>query len=666
MRASRLATAGCALLLFGLNFYVCRDYIFLEYSQHLGSIEAAYISISRYILDNWRDLTWFPLWYAGVPFQNTYPPLLHVVVAAVAAWLDISPALSHHAVSGTFYCLLPVTLFWMAYRISGACSPSFAAGLLISILSPAGFLIYGVRKDMDGLLHARRLQTLVEYGEGPHLASLMLLPLAVLALHAALRRGRLASVYLAAAAAASVVLANFIGGAALLLAALSYLLADIVPADFRTWLRASGIGALAYVLAGPWIPPTTLLAIRTNAQKIGGEFTIGPPHVAYFALLALAAWAARRLLLHLPLPPFLRFALLFAFFTGAVTLAAEWRGIFLIPQPHRYHLEMELALALVLAFGAAEAARRLPRRAGIALLAVCLLGAAWQTRTYRRYARTLVRPIHMSSTVEYRMARWLEEHMRDRRVMVQGTISFWLNTFADTPQLGGGFEQGIVSDMNRHVIYGLYANERADNGGEIGVLWLKALGVHAIAMGGPGSREFFKPIRDPDKFRGLLPELWREGDDAIYGVPHRTDSLARVVPRPALPYKKPEHALDADPIRPYVAALDDPDLPAAAFRWKGRHRARIEADLPPDHVLSVQLTYHPGWRALVNGRPTALRRDNISQMVVDPGFDGPVSVELIYDGGIEARLLRWLRWCAVLYLLLSLGAAVYNGTLWAR
>jgi hypothetical protein len=646
MRSDQLRTAACTLALLLLNLYICRELFVTEYTRHLGSIEAAYISISRYLMDNWRDLTWFPLWYTGVPFQNTYPPLLHVVVAAAAQLLRISPALAHHAVAGALYCLGPVTLFWMAYRVSGARAASWAAGLLFSILSPAGFLIYGVRKDMDGLFHARRFQTLVQYGEGPHIASLTLLPLAILALHWALRRRRVLPAYLAAAALAAVVLANLIGGAALLLAALAYLLSGLAEKGWRAWRDGALIAVLAYLLAGPWIPPTTLLAIRTNAQKIGGEFPMGPRQLFYGLLLLAAAFVLARL----PLSSFLRFCVLFSFLTGGVALSAEWYGFFLLPQPHRYHLEMEMGLCLTLAFGARPLFHRLGRHAAMVLLGVALIAAAWQTRTYRRYARGLIQPLDITTTIEYRTARWLGQAFSGRRVMAPGTISFWLNTFTDLPQLGGGFEQGIINSMNRHVIYGLYANQRAERGGEYGVLWLKAYGVHAVVMGGRRSREYYKPIRDPDKFRGLLPELWREGDDAIFGVPHRTSSLARVVPRAALVSRKLAHALDAEPLRPYVAALEDPTLPEASFQWLNRHRAAIRADLPPGHVVSIQISYHPGWRARVNGRETPLQRDNLDLMVLDPGWDGPMTIDLEYDGGREMRLLRWLRWCALLYL----------------
>ena len=63
-------TAGFPLVLLALNVFFTKELFTLEYTQYMGSIEAAFISISRYMLDNWRDLTWFPLWYGGIPFQT--------------------------------------------------------------------------------------------------------------------------------------------------------------------------------------------------------------------------------------------------------------------------------------------------------------------------------------------------------------------------------------------------------------------------------------------------------------------------------------------------------------------------------------------------------------------------------------------------------------------
>ena len=98
------AILSAAFLLL-LNAFLTRRLFVTEYLDQMGSIEGAYIGLSRYWIENWRDLSWFPLWYGGIPFQNTYPPLLHAVVALVAAASRLSPALAYHVVTALSYSL---------------------------------------------------------------------------------------------------------------------------------------------------------------------------------------------------------------------------------------------------------------------------------------------------------------------------------------------------------------------------------------------------------------------------------------------------------------------------------------------------------------------------------------------------------------------------------
>jgi hypothetical protein len=168
----RFQAALFPLLLFALNFYFCKELFTLEYSQFMGSIEAAFISISSYIIDNWRDLNWYPLWYCGIPFQNAYPPLLHFIVALTSVVFRISPALAHHAVTALFYCSGPVTLYALALRFTKSRWYAFWAGLTYSVISPSYFLMHSVYTGMEGQFGLRRLLTLITWGEGPHITAL--------------------------------------------------------------------------------------------------------------------------------------------------------------------------------------------------------------------------------------------------------------------------------------------------------------------------------------------------------------------------------------------------------------------------------------------------------------------------------------------------------------
>ena len=178
--------------------------------------------------------------------------------------------------------------------------------------------------------------------------------------------------------------------------------------------------------------------------------------------------------------------------------------------------------------------------------------------------------------------------------------------------------------------------------GEIAVLWLKAFGAHAITVPGPRSTEAYKPIVNPGKFEGLLPVLWRDGDDVIYSVPQRSASLARVIPVSALVQRAPVHGLDVAPMLPYVAALDDPSLPPAEFHWRNLHRATIHARVAADQVILVQTNYHPGWRASVGGAAREVSTDGLGLLVVRPQCNGECDVDLVFDGGTEAMMTRAL------------------------
>src|ERR1700722_17581474 len=98
-------------------------------------------------MGHWRDLTWFPLWYNGIPYQNTYPPLLHWCVALIAWVRGISPAHAHH---------------WT------------------TALASSAWLMADVARDMGSAFRPRRLHALVYWGEGPHVSAMTLLPVAFL------------------------------------------------------------------------------------------------------------------------------------------------------------------------------------------------------------------------------------------------------------------------------------------------------------------------------------------------------------------------------------------------------------------------------------------------------------------------------------------------------
>src|ERR1035438_4145250 len=169
-------TLGCAALLFLFNAYITPLLFRTAYANEMPSIDAAFIGLARYASQHWNDMGWFPLWYGGVPYADSYPPLLHWVCGLVVTLAGVSPGLAYHFVTAMTYCLGPVTLFWMAWRLSGKRECALVAGIGYSLISPTCLLAASARVDSDGFWGPRRLVTVVVWGEGPHQASMCLLP----------------------------------------------------------------------------------------------------------------------------------------------------------------------------------------------------------------------------------------------------------------------------------------------------------------------------------------------------------------------------------------------------------------------------------------------------------------------------------------------------------
>ena len=684
MRRDYAKTLGCAALLFAFNAYLTPLLFRTAYTIQMGSIEAAFISLARYASQHWNDMGWFPLWYGGVPYPDSYPPLLHWVCGLVVTLAGVSPGLAYHFVTAMIYCLGPVTLFWMAWRLSGNRECALVAGIGYSLISPTCLLAASARVDSDGFWGPRRLVTVVVWGEGPHQASMCLLPLAIGLLHVALEKRKPWYWVAAALSIAAVPMSNWLGGMALAICVVAYLFAGL-PGGRKlvpTLLCTGALGVYAYAIAVPWLSPATIAVIRANAPRVAGNFqadwTQRKFAVAVAAAFLLAAWAMARW----NLPRHIRFAWLASLVLACSVLGRLWFKLSLLPQPDRYGLEMDMFLWVAVVFAVwplvhwvfgwwgrlqpANARLRallfspshvairettvpirattgvplwgrewlLPHLPALAIVLVLAVACMPIVRHQRRSARWIERPIDIHTTIEYKTAKWLDAHMPGARVFAPGTIGFWLNAFSDEPQLTGGFDNGIRNPTVPAVIFHVYAGDNQ----QYMVDLLRAYGCDAMIGGGADSAEFYHPISHTEKLRGLT-ELWRDGGDAIYDIPRRSRSLAHVM-RPDDLVRHPLSSHGFTALDPYLAALDNPLYPAARFRWRAPSAATVTADMQPDQILSVQIAWDKGWNASVDGRSVSIFGDELGQMVVAPKCGGPCTVELKYDGGTEGFYAR--------------------------
>jgi hypothetical protein len=607
--------------LFGLNAYICRELFSIEHFRNLDSNEGAFVAISRFFRENLFDLRWFTFFDAGMPIENAYQPLLPLTAAATGWLSGWSSERAFHFVLAFAYCLGPVTLFWFAWDWSRSVTLSLTVSLAWSLTSFGELLIPVLRVPSDGHWMPLRLFNLIRYAEDPHIAALTLIPLALLFLRRVMENRTAPNLVAAVVCCAAVVATNAFGAVDLLVGGLC-----IALALRRGWTILALTGLAAYCLMCSWLPPSLIGLIGHDQWSARGSFSLNAKTLAgigfAFSVFVFLAWLTRHL------RPFERFSLLFAPWMCLFPMGHFLLGVSVVPQGNRYQLELEMALCLVLACLVARMASRPALR--IALIAVLVVIGIRQTKIFRHAARGLLQPIDITQTHQYKTTRWLDQNLPGQRAMVAGDTQFLFNVFSNNPQLGGGHEPQVPNWMNLVALYVIYAEPNPENA----VFWLKAFGTQALAT----------PAHA--KFDGRLPVLARVDDMTIYAVPQRSRSLAHVIPSTAVVTKKPIHGLDLDPARAYIAALDDPSLPLAEMTWRGNSAFHIRAPLRRGQLVSVQVTWMPGWQSTAT-----IHSDQLGLIVLEPNCQGDCEIEVRYGVTPEAWLCRILSGLVTLSLL---------------
>src|ERR1035437_7618046 len=369
---------SAAAVLAALNLWICWRLFKVEYTNHFASIEGAFVSIARYLSRHWGDASWWPLWHCGMPYQDTYVPLLHLAVAATATLGKISAMHAYHCVTGLAYALGPVALYLLAVRLGAARGSAFLCGLYYSLFSPCTLILPEMARDAGGFWFARRLQVLTADGEGTHTPSLTLMASAIIALEHALEKRTGRSFGLAAIALALVFLTNVPGTMATGLAVFCWLAAQRAGVRRAAWTIAAGAAVLAYAIACYGLPPSSELVVLGNVGRMHQGFSSGLKGAPFLLSLSLGAFAGLGwLLARTRLPLLLRFACLYSGLTTLMVVTARPQVFELLPQVGRLHLEMEIGLCLILGTVAWRLYRLVPKWIHPIVLAVALgpLGA---------------------------------------------------------------------------------------------------------------------------------------------------------------------------------------------------------------------------------------------------------------------------------------------------
>jgi hypothetical protein len=612
----------------GLNLYFCHELFGIRYLDNFQSNEGILVTLAKFFGAH-PGAKWFPLWNIGLPVENTYEPVMPAAIALLSRVTPLSPPLALHVLCAVFFCLIPALWFWLLWRWGVSAPCAFVAGLIYSLVSPSLFSLH----DWSGILHCRRLLDVVFWGDIAHMAATGFLPLALWGIERAIRTGRTRWFLGAILASALTSLSDQFGITALALCTIA-LWVSLDAVEMRMGaIRIAFMGAATYLCVCRILTPTLLAIVSKNSQLLSGDYRFSKLTLAGWGIVLAAGAAIRFAAARARFA--VRFAILMAWtFAGLYVIYFVLR-IPILPVTERYCIEVDLSVSIL----AAVCIWQLPVRARGVLLAAVLAAAIPQAIHVRGAGRPLLKAQEVDRSVEYQASRWIAENLPGVRIMMGGDATYWFDYWTENPQLSCGHDGLAPNFMQRIAVYTIYTGQNAgDRDAQYSIFWMKAFGVGAIYVAGDRSTDKVHPFVHPGKFAGVLPVMWQDGDTAIYASANRSRSLAHVIPASAVVVKPPIHGLDTAPAEPYVRALDDDSLPQAALRWESTDRALIDAAAAPGQVVSVQVTYDPGWVASSGGKKLTVRPDALGMIVIQPDGEGR-QIELEFNGGAPRTFL---------------------------
>jgi len=598
----------------------------LKYMDNWPSIESTFISDARMLLEHLPHPGWQPLWYCGTRFDYVYPPALRYGPALIAKAFHMTTARAYHLYTAVLYVFGIVSVYWLVLVGSGSRWYAILSSAAAALVSPSFLFLTKMRSDSPDWV-PERLHALTQYGEGPHISALSILPAALAASFLALRSWRPFWFAAAALLGAAVVANNFYGATAL--AIFFPILVWCVWAgerDAAVWLRAAGIAALAYGLSAIWLTPSYLritlvdlkwvsapgnawsgvvalalaalfcaVTLRIGARTEGRQWTLFVTGVAGFLLLSVAG----------------------LFFFGFRLLGESGR---LVP---------ELDLALILACG--EAMRHLWIRArwrkAVAVLAALAFAPSL---IYLRSAWTVFpKAGKLESQYPYRIAQWVHDNLAGERVLPAGEVRFWFDAWFDNVQTDGGSMQGMENQNIPTVTYQAEYTDRAD----VAVQWMQASGTDAMIVADKTSLDFYNnDFRHPAVFRGVLPVLFDDGHGTvIYRVPRVHPTIGRVVDRAAMA------RADIRDLGGYVAVVESPGQPLTTVDWKGFDEVTVGATTAAGQSVLLQETYDPAWHAWEQGKEIRVRPEPVMDFMLLDVPAGTHSIQMRFETPVENR-----------------------------
>ena len=625
--------------------------------QNWGSIDSTFIADGRILAENWPHPQWQPLWYGGTRFDYVYPPGLRYATAGLTKLLPIIPARAYHLYTAIMFAFGIAGIFLLVRLGSGSRTAAFLAAFATASISPAFLFLKHIREDSYRVF-PQRLGALVRYGEGPHISSLAILGPTLIASYFALQGGRPVAFGLAALGAAWAVSNNFYGATALVIffPILCWAI-FITTRDWMVWVRAAGIGLLAYGLTAVWLTPSFLTITARNLKYVARPMTNGslPLAVACLFIVCLLSWWWAKNDLSKAYAVFVWGSM--AMFSLNVLGHYYW-DFRISGEPDRLVPELDLVIIL----GVLELFRRMWTASSItwlkpALTILTIAVTIYFGRYFLRHPWKYYIRDDYTQRQEFIISKWVHENLPGQKCLVTGTVRFWWNAWYSEAQVGGGSEQGLENPNNIVMQW----ETQMGNNPERDLLWFQAFATDCVIVHSPGSTQQYIDFGYPQKYAGKLPVIKEFTPfDKIYRVPRRYVSLARVVDRTKFSQLTavPQEANDAG-LAAYAAMLETgPDRPVQT-QWVTTDHLRIEAPVEANESVVAMVTYDEGWHAYSGGKALPIQADVLGQMRID-ALPGKQTIDLIFETPTENRVGGWITIVSLVVSLLLLISPLYG------
>lgn len=646
-------------IIFFVNYQMIVHWFGKSGPVNIGSIEVSYVSMGRFLVDFGFPFpflgnsgSWMPMWYFGFPFHLFYTPLLPMLEALINIMFQIPFWQSYRLLTGIAFITVPIGVFFLGWQLSKNVVGGLLAGLLYSV-GPTlfYFLLPEVAADqfareLGYIYDPRRFTILVRWGEGPHLFSLMFLPVAGFFFARLLSSYRFRTQVLSALFLGLTALSNAIGffSSLLLFGAMAFVdTARKKDAAWKSFFYLITTGLLSLGMISFWY----------NLSFLSNFFAEGGGTTQLLLSLFPWGWVGGILLLGLVflisskvikdfgvMSSMLWFLILFTIVGGYYFSAPHeeaYRRIELFPQALRYMTEVDLSLSLLIGviFGRLVnyfgAEKKIVWYGGNGLGLIFAAALVFYILPFFSLAAGAAGGmVDLQKTGEYEIASWLANNTdskKGERVFIPGNYGFYLNYFTNVWQQRGGLYQAATHKWSEHIHYQM-ANGKDP---EITKAWLVAINAKYAVLTGP--RELYNEIINKNRFAGLNP-VYENSGDTIYKVDLKRPSLAKPVSLSGITGIPPKKADDKERLLAYASWAEDSSLNDASFSVVNNDTYHIEGFVDDGEGILVQMTADPGWQATdVSGKKIATGKDALGFLMLyprPPGGGGDVSITLVH------------------------------------